>query len=134
VKFIRDQAGPSLATGVNHSEEKPSAAASGAQAAAHALRKILIGDQAPKSSVDIQDGGLFQPAGLVDPLNGWSDGISLQKSHFCLLLKPQIVLRSEESVCVVAAVQAKLQSFNILDESNLDDPISGTIMSRYRPL
>lgn len=70
----------------------------------------------------------------MDPLSGWSDGVSLRKSHFCLLLKPQVVLRSEtnvESVCILAAVQAKLQSFAIMDDSNVEDPISGKIMSRY---
>jgi hypothetical protein len=69
---------------------------------------------------------------VVDPLNGWSNGISLRKSHCCLLLKPQIVMSGQEpkDACIVAAVQAKLQSFVIMDDSHADDPISGKIMSR----
>lgn len=68
----------------------------------------------------------------TDPLDGWSDGVTPRKSHCCILLKPQVVLTEEESgaVCVVAAVQAKLQSFAIMDNANIDDPISGKIMTR----
>ena len=45
----------------------------------------------------------------------------------------QVVLRSEasaEAVCVLAAVQGKLQSYHILDDANVEDPISGRVMSR----
>lgn len=81
---------------------------------------------------------LCQVSAVVDPLSGWSNGVSLRKSHFGLLLKPQIVLRSEgsgstDSVLVLAAVQAKLQSFAIMDDANAEDPISGKVMSRYAP-
>lgn len=76
---------------------------------------------------------LFHTLDNKDPLKGWSKGVSLRKGHFCLLLKPQIVLRSEanaESVCVLAAVQGKLQTYNIMDDANADDPVSGKVMSR----
>ena len=69
----------------------------------------------------------------IDPMRGWSEGVSLQKGHFCLLLKPQLVLRSEassEAVCVLAAVQGKLQTYNVIDDANADDPVSGKVMSR----
>jgi hypothetical protein len=108
---------------------KPKGPASSAQAAAHALRKILTGER----TVHVSEDHLPQVQDAMDPLSGWSDGVTLRKSHFCLLLKPQIVLRSEanaDSVCVLAAVQAKLQSFAIMDESNVEDPVSGKIMSR----
>ncbi len=70
---------------------------------------------------------------ILDPLHGWSDGVSLKKGHCCLLLKPQVVLQNREKpqeTCVVAALQAKLQSFTIMDDSNAKDPISGKVMSR----
>jgi len=69
----------------------------------------------------------------TDPLDGWSDGVTLRKAHCCFLLKPQVVLKDEGSgkVCVVAAIQAKMQSFAIMDNDNIDDPISGKIMSRF---
>jgi hypothetical protein len=114
------------------SENKPRGPISSAQAAAQALRKIIKGDSA-KPSLEVPSGVPSQVPGIVDPLKGWSDGVSLWKSHFCILLKPQIVLRSEgtpESVLVLAAVQAKLQSFAIMDELNAEDPISGKVMSR----
>lgn len=95
---------------------------------------MLIGDGGPSTVVHISKDHMPKAPDSMDPLSGWSDGVSLRKSHFCLLLKPQVVLRSEtnvESVCILAAVQAKLQSFAIMDDSNVEDPISGKIMSRY---
>lgn len=114
-------------------DDKPKGPTNSAQAAALALRKILTGDGRPSTSVQVTEDHMPHNTDTVDPLNGWSDGVSLRKSHFCLLLKPQIVLRSEanvDSVCVLAAVQAKLQSFAIMDDSNVEDPISGKIMTR----
>lgn len=102
-----------------------------AQTAATVLKRILNRDRNDVSievADDVADGD-----GAVNPLVGWDEGVVLQKRHFCLLLKPQIVLRSEgstDSVSVLAAAQAKLQSFTIMDKSNLEDPISGTIMTR----
>ena len=70
----------------------------------------------------------------VDPLEGWAEGVSARRGHFCLLLKPQIVLRSNEdneSVCILAAVQGKLKTFSVMDDANIADPISGKVMNRY---
>ena len=69
---------------------------------------------------------------MSDPLEGWGEGVELRKSHCCLLLKPQIILRGTgaNNTCIVAASQAKLQSYAIMDIHNSDDPISGKIMSR----
>ena len=69
----------------------------------------------------------------LNPLEGWNEGVSLDQSHFCVLLKPQIVLHSEsseDSTCVVAAGVTKLKINNIMDNENASDPINGTIMSR----
>ncbi|KAJ7179036.1 golgi-body localization protein domain-containing protein [Mycena filopes] len=121
VKFIRDQA-----EDVSVMAPDKHRSLGTAQAAAHALRKILGGHE--RKSVD-QDPTQEAPIDL-DPLDGWFDGVSLQKGHCCLLLKPQIVLRDEAQTCVVAAVQAKLQSYAIMDDSNVDDPVSGKVMSR----
>jgi hypothetical protein len=134
VKFIRDQAEAAVATTFHNKDGKQKGPASSAQAAAHALRKILTGDGGSNTVVHVSKDHLPQAPDAMDPLSGWSRGVSLCKSHFCLLLKPQIVLRSEtnmDSVCVLAAVQAKLQSFAIMDDSNVEDPVSGKIMSRY---
>ncbi|KAG2152335.1 golgi-body localization protein domain-containing protein [Suillus cothurnatus] len=131
VKFIRDQAETVLSTGPPTDREKIKGSVNTAQTAATVLKRILTRDRNDVSievADDVADGD-----GAVNPLVGWDEGVVLQKRHFCLLLKPQIVLRSEgstDSVSVLAAVQAKLQSFTIMDKSNLEDPVSGTIMTR----
>ncbi|KAL0572042.1 Protein SABRE [Marasmius crinis-equi] len=132
VKFIRDQAKAATST-------EPTDTSKGyhtAQAAASAIRKMFSGDGV-RSSQDrptVQYVRSSQSSSkALDPMGGWSEGVSLRKSHCCLLLKPQIVLRNrddEKDICVVTAVQAKLQSYVIMDDSNFDDPISGKVMSR----
>lgn len=90
----------------------------------------MLKGEGGKSSIEVDQ---QETSGLqTDPLDGWSDGVTLRKAHCCFLLKPQVVLKDEESgdVCVIAAIQAKLQSFAIMDNVNIDDPISGKIMSR----
>lgn len=106
-------------------------ASDGVRAAADAVRRIFGADGA-RMTVEPTE----QPNDLqhVDPLSGWSEGVALRKSHFCLLLKPQFVLRSEtdeEAVCIMTAVQGKLQSYNIMDIEHADDPISGNILTRF---
>lgn len=115
---------------------KPKTSAGAAQTAASALRKMLAGGRG-STSLDIQTDTSSDPSD-IKPLDGWEDGVVLRKRHFCFLLKPQIILRSTdpslnldvESVVILAAVQAKLQVFKIMDASNLEDPISGHIMHR----
>lgn len=99
--------------------------------AASAIRKMIKGDNQTKISVEVQNKDLQDP-NMFDPMDGWAEGVSLAKSHYCLLLKPQIVLRGEtpNDTCIVAAAQAKLQSFAIMDSGNFDDPVSGKVMSR----
>lgn len=129
VKYLRDQA-DALALHLNEQHvHKPKTSVHAAQVAASALRRILTRERG-SASLDISTETSPVTIG-VNPLDGWDDGIILRKSHFCLLLKPQIILRTEPSTVVLAAVQAKLQSFKIMDASNLEDPISGIIMTRY---
>ncbi|KDR83645.1 hypothetical protein GALMADRAFT_235956 [Galerina marginata CBS 339.88] len=131
VKFIRDQANVALAGDREAESVKDRSPTNTAQLAASALRKMLKGDNGTKISVDVIRDKNEVP-GKIEPLDGWPEGVSLQKSHCCLLLKPQIVLRGETSgdTLVVAAAQAKLQSFAIMDLLNFDDPVSGKVMSR----
>lgn len=129
VKFIRDQANAAIAT---VDDANVGRSLSPTQAAASALRKLWKNEFA-KSSEDLFPELLLDSLDAINPLDGWSDGVSLQKSHYCLLLKPQVVLRGglDSGPCVVAAIQTKLQSFEIMDDLNADDPISGKVMSRY---
>lgn len=135
MKFIRDQANAALAVQKEEQCAKDRGPGHTAQLAATALRKtyaILKGDNSTKISVDLAPERNSQVPGKIDPLHGWTEGVSLRKSDCCLLLKPQIVFRGESPAdsCIVAAAQAKLQSFAIMDDFNLDDPVSGKVMSR----
>ncbi|KAF5390524.1 hypothetical protein D9757_002702 [Collybiopsis confluens] len=130
VKFIRDQA---LSAKVKDSPEDQKSH-NPAQVAASAIRKILTGETS-KPSQEIERGRVtrIETTRPLDPMDGWSEGVSLRQSQCCLLLKPQIVLRNRgeaDETCVVAAVQAKLQSFAIMDDANADDPITGKVMTR----
>lgn len=102
--------------------------------AANALRKILIGNESDNAHTRTSGTDNIEAHEQFDPMSGWSEeAVSLHKSHFCLLLKPQVVLRSEaskDSVLVLAALQATLQSHTIMDTANMDDPISGRVMNR----
>ena len=135
VKFMRDQANAALSSRVNDGEEesiKDRGPSNAAQMAASALRKVLRGDNSSKLPIDIIQETESHALSKTEPLSGWADGVSLQRSHCCILLKPQIILSGEasEEECIVAAAQAKLESFAIMDLANLEDPISGKIMSR----
>ncbi|KAL5508278.1 FMP27 [Sanghuangporus vaninii] len=136
VKYIRDQVNSHLLLSTDTDVTKKIKNPTGltAQAAANALRKILThhdNDGRPSQASQASETGDDDE---FDPMSGWSDeAVSRNKSHFCLLLKPQVVLRNEttkDSMLVLAALQATLQSHTILDVANIDDPISGRVMTR----
>ncbi|KAI9001069.1 golgi-body localization protein domain-containing protein [Trametes punicea] len=132
VKFIRDQAQAALAE-FHREAGKHKGPAASAQAAAVAVKKLLMGEGGATSSVEFVPQTVSKLPASVDPLHGWGEGVSARKGHFCLLLKPQVVLRSNadtESVCILAAVQGKLKTFAIMDDSNAQDPVSGKVMNR----
>lgn len=130
IKFLLDQAKAAVST-ESQTNNVTKTNLTAAQAAAVALRRLLTGDEALQAA-DTEDPE-SDASSVLDPLNGWSGGVSLEKSHCCLLLKPQIVLQNhgeEGETCIVAAVQAKLQTYAVMDEANADDPVSGKVMSR----
>ncbi len=132
MKFIRDQAQAALAEFQRETEKHAGPTAS-AHTAAAKLKTFLTGDSNVPAPVAFTPQTVSKLAPTVDPLYGWAEGVSARKGHFCLLLKPQIVLRSnddQESVCVLAAVQGKLKTFAIMDDANVNDPISGKVMNR----
>lgn len=68
----------------------------------------------------------------VDPSLGEVAGLKTRRNHFCLLFKPQIVLRSDlddESVIIISANDAVLQSTYELDKI-VEDPINGHLRTR----
>lgn len=129
--FVLGQAKTAVAVKPTPKPSVKESAASTAQAAALALKNILLGDRTSSDdSFEEQESDTWS---TLDPLHGWCDGVSLDKSHCCLLLKPQIILHNREKeseTCVVTALQAKLQSFAIMDDFNAKDPVSGKVMSR----
>ena len=130
VKFIRDQAELALDDlDFDNDAGTTLDASSTVHLAASALKRMLRGDHS-KHSVEVQVES--RPPEEFDPLDGWSEGVSLRKPHCCLLLKPQIVLRGEGTgdALILAALQAKLQAFGIMDEHNADDSVCGNVMSR----
>ena len=139
VKFIRDQAQSGLMDNIEQDHTKRTwNAAYGAQAAAQAIRKMLARDDTVKEEEDAEV-PLFDQTNTAscgaDPLLGWSSrDVSVRKGHYCVLLKPQIVLQSErttDSVVVLASATASLQSHTVMDNDNADDPVNGHIMNRF---
>jgi hypothetical protein len=128
IKFIRDQAGSVQEANIDPNDAKSKATGTTTNIAASALRKFWKGEDKPSLEINRDS----EPLEEFDPLSGWSDGVSLSKSHCCLLVKPQIVLREESSkqAVVIAGVQAKLRVYAIMDDFNVEDHISGKIMSR----
>ncbi|KAH9943489.1 golgi-body localization protein domain-containing protein [Epithele typhae] len=134
VKFIRDQAQAAVAEIHHHhphpEHEKHKGAA---QAVGGVMKKFFAIEDTSAPSIDLTQQSIPKPSATVDPLGGWAEGVSANAGHFCLLLKPQIVLRStedEDAVCILAAVQGKLKSFSIMDKTNINDPVTGKVMSR----
>lgn len=134
VKFIRDQALTARIEPRKLDPEKRRPRAGSAQAAAHAVRRMLTGDERQKSN-ETQRNEEPRTSKLTnaDPLYGWDRGVSERKAHLCLLLKPQIILRSERSrrsIVVLAADHVILRNYGILDTFNAEDPVSGFVMQR----
>ena len=93
--------------------------------------KMLVSDQVHPTEEPELD--FSENACDVDPELGWTDEVAVKKSHFCLLLKPQIVLSSEldeASILIAVASSATFQTFGILDKEHIDDPVNGPIMNR----
>ncbi|KAF8528944.1 golgi-body localization protein domain-containing protein [Hysterangium stoloniferum] len=134
VKFIRDQAlsiHPDLAEEQETVKRRPRAGS--AHAAAQAVRRMLIGDERHKADGTRSDKNHAQKLTEGDPLYGWDQGVLKRKAHLCVLLKPQIVLRSgrhERSTLVLVSDHVVLRNYGILDKANADDPVSGYVMQR----
>lgn len=93
--------------------------------AATALRRILTSEPNPVDSNDAN-----RPS--QDPVE--FTRTAQRKSHFCVLLKPQIALQTEDgedAVIYIAAMEASLKSLKLLDLDHIDDPVNGYIMRRW---
>ncbi|KIJ56610.1 hypothetical protein M422DRAFT_218123 [Sphaerobolus stellatus SS14] len=135
VKFIRDQ---TLAVSQEEPKDttvKRRARAGSAHAAAQAVRRMITGEERFRGDTITarQSKRRAHPVSENDPLYGWDEGVTEKKSHLCLLLKPQIILRcnkSPRSILVLVADHVILRNYGILDTLNANDPVSGYIMQR----
>ena len=133
VKFIRDQAHSARAEPGKSNHEKRRPRAGSAQAAAQAVLRMLTGDERQRNTEALHGKERTNKLTNADPLYGWDQGVSERKAHLCLLLKPQIVMRSKRtprSILVLAADHVILRNYRILDTLNADDPVSGYVMQR----
>ncbi|QRV87312.1 Apt1 domain protein [Ceratobasidium sp. AG-Ba] len=142
VRFIREQSPVSMNKPPRTSQESDHGPAprNRAQAAAHTIRKIFTSEGGSRESatVEIPQPIRCQGKGEIEPASGWkTDNIVVNKSHLCLLLNPQFTLKSTvdtESILVITAAKASLQTFAILDKNYVDgyasDPINAHIMKR----
>lgn len=93
----------------------------------NAVRRLFTRHQEPRKAQEPVAG----PADVDANIGGFQD-TETQSKHFCLLFKPQIVLRSnldDESVIIIAANDAAIQSMNVMDKK-VDDPVNGHILSK----
>lgn len=132
LKFIRDQADAALAVDKAQVNDEVHDSSDAAQVAASALRRLLKVENttnSPEISLAAQPASELDK---VEPLRGWSTGVSLRQAHCCHLLNPQVVMRGdpESRACIIAAILAKVQSYAIMDNAHIDDPVSGKVMSR----
>lgn len=70
----------------------------------------------------------------IDPYEGISDAYSVRRANVCILLKPQIVMKSnidDASTVVMTAIRTRLQNYSILDPSVADeDSVNRRILTR----
>ncbi|PWN26691.1 hypothetical protein BDZ90DRAFT_232818 [Jaminaea rosea] len=70
----------------------------------------------------------------VDPQEGISDAFKVRRANVCVLLKPQIVMKSRvdnRSSIIVTAIRTRLQNYAILDPTVTDeDSVNRRVLSR----
>ncbi|GAC93156.1 potential mitochondrial protein Fmp27 [Pseudozyma hubeiensis SY62] len=77
--------------------------------------------------------GTSNDDGEFRPTDGISDDFNVAKSNVCLLLKPQVVLRSDiddNSTVIVTALRARLQNYTVQDESCAEDSVNAIVLRR----
>ncbi|KAG8925646.1 hypothetical protein FRC01_009884 [Tulasnella sp. 417] len=102
---------------------RPGSNVAGAAArAATALRRILTADSGNEEHVH-------------SDTEETPSRITQEKSHFCVLLKPQIALHNEEeedAVIHIAAMEASLTSHTLIDPDYIDDAVNSYVMRRHK--
>lgn len=68
-----------------------------------------------------------------DPSSGISDLYEVRRSNACVLLKPQIVLRSlvdENSTIIITAVRTRMQNYSVMDPTCEEDNVNERVLYR----
>lgn len=84
-------------------------------------------------NVDEWSPGSDSSAADEDPKDGISDEFSIRRTNVCVLLKPQIVLRSdidEHSTVIITAIRARLQNYRVSDDTCPEDYVNSRVMYR----
>jgi hypothetical protein len=69
----------------------------------------------------------------VDPSFGISDEYEVRRSNVCVLLKPQIVLRSladDKSTVILTAIRSRIQNYSVKDPRVEEDSVNERVMYR----
>lgn len=96
-----------------------------------AVKKLFArGRDAPRQARNPADAA---PAD-VDPNIGMEAPARAQHSHYCMLFKPQIVLKSDlddASVIILGANDASIQSMDYYERAMEDDPVNAYMFTRF---
>jgi hypothetical protein len=130
VRFLREHA-----TISDNRKEEPTRATEKAEPTApsrskstKAVKRLFSRQQEPRKTQDVVAG----PAD-IDVNLGAFQHTETQRNHFCLLYKPQIVLKSnldDESVIIIAANDAALQTMDVMD-TKVTDAVNAHILTKY---
>jgi hypothetical protein len=101
--------------------------------------KLLLGQDSKGENGATTQGGdrsfpLAQGFVKIDPGAGLPATYTVQKSHFLVLLKPQITLHSDldsESTMLLALEAASFRGFTVVDNECAGDPVNAHVMHRY---
>ncbi|PVG00036.1 hypothetical protein CPB86DRAFT_872242 [Serendipita vermifera] len=129
VRFLREHATMSDNTRKEETRtaEKVEPSAPSRSKSTKAVKRLFSRQQEPRKTQDVIAG----PAD-IDVNLGAFQHTETQRNHFCLLYKPQIVLKSnldDESVIIIAANDAALQTMNIMD-TKVTDAVNAHILTK----
>jgi hypothetical protein len=107
--------------------DKPDMLANARNKSSKAVKRLFTRQQDTKKLPDTAAG----PADVDHTIGMFSHSKSRQ-AHFCLLFKPQIVLRSnidDESVIIISANDAAIQTTVVMDPV-IEDPVNGHLLTK----
>jgi hypothetical protein len=100
------------------------------------LLKLVLGDSSKEQDVgnNEQDGHRASAPEDLDPHAGLPDKYSVAKSHYLLLMGPQLALSSEvdrDSTILFAMETASFKGYTVTDDDFVGDAVNSRLMHRY---